>query len=220
MGFWICADEDIKGYHPSEAHPDYAGASFDVEAGDVLAFGGYTSFLAEKKFDPLRPPVSSFMSIMEGNHHEGPIQIDYESEKITIVLSKADWRNYTDVRGQKLAGVYFRMGRFGSTSESHQEIRDIDRGILTVTGERFIFSGNMKTINIDLRKILQVDPFTDGLALHKEGREKTQYFVWNENIGRMQLSEGDRKYVEPINGMIVKCVMEGAIRNYSKRRRG
>lgn len=116
-------------------------------------------------------------------------------------------------------GVSFRMGRFGSTSESHQEIRDIDRGILTVTGERFIFSGNMKTINIDLRKIVQVDPFTDGLALHKEGREKTQYFLWNENIGRMQLTGGDRKYTEPITGLIVKCVMDGAIRNFNKPRR-
>ena len=42
----------------------------------------------------------------------------------------------------------------------------------------------MRTINIDLRKVVQVDPFVDGLALHKEGREKTQYFVWNENVGR------------------------------------
>ncbi len=116
-------------------------------------------------------------------------------------------------------GVYFRMGRFGSTGESHQEIRDIDRGILTVTGERFIFSGNMKTINLDLREIVQVDPFIDGLALHKEGREKTQYFVWNENVGKMQLGNGERKYNEPVSGMVVKCVMEGAIRNYGKPRR-
>lgn len=116
-------------------------------------------------------------------------------------------------------GVYFRMGRFGSTSESHQEIRNIDRGVLTVTGERLVFSGGMKTINVDLRKIVQVDPFVDGLGLHKEGREKTQYFVWNEHIGTMQLAVGDRKYSEPISGMLVKCVMEGAIRNYDKPRR-
>jgi hypothetical protein len=116
-------------------------------------------------------------------------------------------------------GVYFRMGRFGSTSESHQEIRNIDQGVLTITSERLVFSGGMKTINLDLRKIVQVDPFTDGLALHKEGREKTQYFLWNENIGKMTLSEGGRSYSEPLNGMIVKCVMEGAIRNFNKPRR-
>jgi hypothetical protein len=31
------------------------------------------------------------------------MQIDYEQEKITIVLSKADWKNYLEVRGQKTA---------------------------------------------------------------------------------------------------------------------
>jgi len=103
VGFYICADKDIIGYAPSEPHSDYAGAKFDIEQGDILAVGGFCSFIAEKSFDPLRPPVSSFMSIREGNQHEGPIQIDYESDKITIILSKADWKNYLDVREQKLA---------------------------------------------------------------------------------------------------------------------
>lgn len=103
VGFYVCADENIPGYKPTQPHADYEGALFDVEAGDILAFGGYTSFLADKNFDPLRPPISSFMSITEGFHHEGPMEIDYEQEKITIVLSKADWANYWSVRGQKVA---------------------------------------------------------------------------------------------------------------------
>lgn len=99
--FSVCADQNIKGYRPSQPHPDYEAVTFNIEAGEVLAVGGQASFIAEKAFDPLRPPVSSFMSIMEGTQHEGPMQIDYEAEKITIVLSKADWRNYLEVRGQK-----------------------------------------------------------------------------------------------------------------------
>ncbi len=115
-------------------------------------------------------------------------------------------------------GVYFRMGRFGSTSTSSQEIKDLDRGVLTITNQRFMFSGNMKTVNLDIRKIMQIDPFRDGIGLHKDGRERTQYFVWNENMGRMQLSVGDRSYAETINGMIVKCLIEGAVRNYIRRK--
>ncbi len=100
-GFYVCANQDIKGYKPSEPHLDYEGAVFDVDAGDILAVGGLSSFIAEKAFDPLRPPVSSFMSIMEGTQHEGPMEIDYDADKITIVLSKADWKSYLGVRGQK-----------------------------------------------------------------------------------------------------------------------
>ncbi|MDP3758482.1 MAG: hypothetical protein Q8Q86_02085 [Candidatus Daviesbacteria bacterium] len=103
VGFYICADEDINNYRPEECHPDYKGVGFDIEKGDVLAVGGYCSFIAEKSFDPLRPPVSSFMSIMEGLSHEGPMEIDYETDKITVILSKADWKDYLNVRGQKLA---------------------------------------------------------------------------------------------------------------------
>ncbi|MES2216602.1 MAG: hypothetical protein V4481_04885 [Patescibacteria group bacterium] len=101
VGFFICANEDLKKYCPTAPHADYEGAVFDVDAGDILATGGYSSFIAEKAFDPLRPPVSSFMSILEGSHHEGPMQVDYEAEKITIVLSKVDWKEYLGVRGQK-----------------------------------------------------------------------------------------------------------------------
>lgn len=101
VGFYICADQDIRGYKPSEPHSDYDNALFDVDAGDVLAVGGQASFIAEKAFDPLRPPVSSFMSIMEGSILEGPMQIEYDGEKITVVLSKDDWRTYLEVRKQK-----------------------------------------------------------------------------------------------------------------------
>lgn len=102
VGFYVCADQDIKGYKPTEPHPDYEDADpFDVEAGSVLAVGGFSSFIAEKAFDPLRPPVSSFMSIIDGTRQEGPMEIDYEGEKITIELSKTDWKKYLTVRGQK-----------------------------------------------------------------------------------------------------------------------
>lgn len=103
VGFFVCADQDIKDYRPSEPHPDYKGAKFDIEAGDVLAVGGYCWFIAEKSFDPLRPPVSSFMSITEGTIHDGPAEIDYESDKILIILSKTDWSNYLRIRRQKTA---------------------------------------------------------------------------------------------------------------------
>ena len=68
-----------------------------------MAVGGYCSFIAEKSFDPLRPPVASFISIIEGTRHEDPIQVDYDTDKITIVLSKSDWKKYLEVRGQKPA---------------------------------------------------------------------------------------------------------------------
>jgi hypothetical protein len=152
--FYICANEDIQNYKPSECHPDYAGASFDIEKGDILATGGSCSFIAEKDFDPLRPPVSSFMSITEGSHHEGPMEIDYESEKITIVLSKEDWKNYTDIRGQKVAeGILHSSIVLPVLIDA---IHRVQKGNSDY-GDKNWF-GRLEAI-LDAKKILQKEPF-------------------------------------------------------------
>jgi len=100
VGFYICANEDMSDYKPTECHPDYMGATFEIEEGDVLAIGGSCSFIAEKTFDPLRPPVSSFFTITAGSFHQGPMQIEYDSAKIGIILSKSDYQEYSNVRNQ------------------------------------------------------------------------------------------------------------------------
>lgn len=103
VGFFICADAKLDSYLPSGCHPDYEGAQFFIEEGDILAIGGYSSFIAEKAFDPLRPPVSSFMSIMEGNDFFVPAEVRLFTEKITIVLSKNDWKWYLKTHTNKSA---------------------------------------------------------------------------------------------------------------------
>jgi hypothetical protein len=56
-------------------------------------------------------------------------------------------------------------------------LRNIDQGTLTLTNKRLVFSGTKRTINIDLRKILSVEPYSDSIVLRRESKEKTQYFT-------------------------------------------
>lgn len=107
-------------------------------------------------------------------------------------------------------GVYFRVGGFGSRSESHEEIKIIDEGILTLTNKRIVFSGQKRTLNIKLDKIISVEPYSDGIALRREGKEKTQYFVWPQNIPvNLRIDIDGRKYKEPFSGLILKYLIEG-----------
>ena len=100
--FFIRAAEQIKNYEIEGSHEDYSGFMFDIDKGDILAFGGITSFIAEKEFDPLKPAISSFMVIREGNETNGPIAVDYEDpEKINIILSKEDWERYQHIKGRQ-----------------------------------------------------------------------------------------------------------------------
>jgi hypothetical protein len=108
-------------------------------------------------------------------------------------------------------GVYYHVGSFGSLTRSRDEIRDIDSGILTITNQRFAFSGKMKTVGIDLKKIVGIDPFNDGIAIHRVGYQKTQYFTWRGDIAKAKIGVQGRNYEEPFSGLILQYLIEGAM---------
>src|SRR5262249_7656738 len=108
-------------------------------------------------------------------------------------------------------GVYFRVGSFGSTSRSHSEIQTIDRGVLTITNRRFAFSGGMKTLGFDLTKIVGIDPFSDGVAIHRTGYQKTQYFTWQSDIAKLKIGVNGRSYEEQFSGLILQYMIEGTV---------
>lgn len=95
--FYVRAVKPLPKYKVDGSHPDYEGFALDIGAGDVLALGGYTSFIAEKDFDPMRPAVSSLIAIKPGTHSVGAMQIDYSQDKILIKLSERDYKNYGTV---------------------------------------------------------------------------------------------------------------------------
>lgn len=100
--FYVRATQPISSYIPEGCHEDYKGFNFNVGPGDVLAIGGSTAFDAEKDFDPLRPSVSSFITIDGRKDKRGPVIIDYsDHDKIIIKLSQEDWANYKLAKGKK-----------------------------------------------------------------------------------------------------------------------
>ncbi len=96
--FLVCSNVQIPEYSPVGVHPDLAGEPSYVEVGDVLADGGVGFFIADKTFDPLKAPISSFMKINKGSAKTGPMVIDYEDEQIIIVLSEEDYDRYLYVK--------------------------------------------------------------------------------------------------------------------------
>ena len=55
----IVAGRELPHYRLSRQHPDYQDATFHVRAGDLLADAGKISFVAEKLYDPMRPPLAA-----------------------------------------------------------------------------------------------------------------------------------------------------------------
>jgi hypothetical protein len=110
-------------------------------------------------------------------------------------------------------GVSWRLGAFKAQSESHEELRAIDQGIFTLTNKRLIFSGAKRTVDINLNKIISIEPYSDGIAVRTNGRQKTQYFV---GIDPRQVSTAvtinDRAYEEPFTGLMLQYLIEGLVK--------
>ena len=110
-------------------------------------------------------------------------------------------------------GIYWRLGAFKARSESHEELRTIDQGRFTLTNKRLIFSGAKRTVDINLNKVVSIEPYSDGIAVRTSGRQKTQYFV---RIDPEQITAtitvNDRVYQEPFDGLMLKYLIEGLVK--------
>lgn len=122
---------------------------------------------------------------------------------------------YAGTRVRVAKGLSFNVGGF--EAESHQELREIDSGVLTITNQRFVFSGSKRTLSIKLNKIITVAPYSDdesfpAISLSREGKQKTQYFFTSKAL--IPMSVDGREYEEPLNGQMIAWAIEGAIRAF------
>lgn len=104
--FYVTASEDMSDYQISGANVDYSGYRFEVSTGDVLAYGGSTTFFAAKAWEALQA-VSTFMEIQEYPEEEGPIRFELTGPKIIIQVSRNDKKKYDTYKGvRRLESIF------------------------------------------------------------------------------------------------------------------
>ena len=105
-------------------------------------------------------------------------------------------------------GMSFRLGAF--QAESQEELREIDRGSIVLTTKRLLFAGAKRNVNIDLKKIVDIEYYQDGTALRRSGIERVQYFKGIDSVTVTFSVEG-RTYRERLTGLILKYMIEGLV---------
>lgn len=152
-----------------------------------------------------------------------------EKEELQVLLPNVALREARSVRTTSggyagpsfrvTKGVYFRTGAFGAQSQSHDELKELDQGRLTLTNKRFIFTGAVRSSEISLSKIVSMEPYTDGIAIETSGHSKTQYSVWKDlNNVTLTVDVDGRKYQEPFTGLTLKYIIEGTIKRESDKK--
>jgi hypothetical protein len=88
----------------------------------------------------------------------------YELRKVTQRVSYSGYSTSFKVA----KGFYLRSGSYAPRSYSTDQMTLIDRGTVYLTNKRLIFTGNKKNSNIRLEKVLNIQPYTDGVEIGKE----------------------------------------------------
>lgn len=107
-------------------------------------------------------------------------------------------------------GVSFKLGGASARSESHDEIRPIDQGKLILTTKRLIFIGAKRTLNIDLRKIMAVEAYKDGIESQRENKQKPEYFTGTDKH-TITFTINGRSGSTPVYGNVLKAAIQGTI---------
>lgn len=84
--FRVLAADVIEGYRLGGQHPDYAGATFTLLPGDVLADGGYFEFEPDKLYDPLDPPVGSCFKFMSDSKQRRGLRVQFHDDEHVLVV--------------------------------------------------------------------------------------------------------------------------------------
>lgn len=107
------------------------------------------------------------------------VSINLQKNEHCYFTSNADWlenRTVTNrinyggptARIKIIKGVYYRAGSIGVQRITSEQLQLIDSGKLYITNKRIIFVGNKKNSNIQLSKILSINPFSDGVSIEKD----------------------------------------------------
>ena len=84
--FLIIALVDLPAFKFELQHAEYGGSTFDLKRGDVIANGGNKTFDIEKWFDPLNPPLESFIKIVRKPEMTGKLEVSLDDDDVIKVL--------------------------------------------------------------------------------------------------------------------------------------
>ena len=98
INFYIVATRDISRYTIDGANEDYEGFEFEIKKGDVLGYGGYASFYAEK--DWAIKDTYRLMTVTEAdNEEQKDFRVDLNhDDSIVVYLPKRDFDMYRQLQ--------------------------------------------------------------------------------------------------------------------------
>jgi hypothetical protein len=74
-------------------------------------------------------------------------------------------------------GIRYRVGSYRGHAVQQNYIAHLDQGSLVITNQRVAFVGGVKSVSVNLEKILHVEVYRDAIAMFREGKEAPDFFL-------------------------------------------
>ncbi len=107
-------------------------------------------------------------------------------------------------------GLSFHIGQSRGASESHEELRVIDRGALVLTNRRLLFIGSRRTVAVPLQSIIDIESYTDGLRVHRQRKQKPELFIFGTD-DEIKIVAHERTVSAPLDGRLIIAIVQQAI---------
>jgi hypothetical protein len=131
-------------------------------------------FIEQVKEKKKIEPIKTDLLLKEGEEA-------YLEEKATLLEARSVRYHSTKAVGFRVAREVY-VGIAPGKSESQEEWRAIDEGIIALTNERLIFDGSKEERIIPLRKIISARPLLDSIEISTENRKKSMLFTVNNPL--------------------------------------
>jgi hypothetical protein len=149
-----------------------------------------------------------------------------ENEKVAAVLPKTTLLEPKMVRVRqgsrhsssvRMSRYSVGSGDYTSTSESHEQLRAIDLGTLVVTDQRIVFLGKLKTISIDVSKMMGVDEYRDSIGIHCKDKGNVESFKISNDL-MLTYHEDQKDVLVPFAGQILGHIVSHAMADHDARK--
>jgi hypothetical protein len=74
-------------------------------------------------------------------------------------------------------GFRYRISSFRGHPIQTESLTQVDQGTLVVTNQRLVFLGSKRDISIPIGKLLQVEAFSNGVGIAREGKEAREIYL-------------------------------------------
>jgi hypothetical protein len=74
-------------------------------------------------------------------------------------------------------GLRYRVSEFRGQPIQVEALTSVDQGSLVVTNQRVVFLGGKRDVSTPVAKLLQIEAFSNGLAIGREGKEARDIYL-------------------------------------------